>query len=480
MASDSNSWKLVVAAGASAAVTAVAMWATRPTPPPPPPPPTVAQTAPEVGEKEPEQAKAPEPAAEAPAAPPEAASPAAAGELPVAPEVGQAAPEVAPAVRVPKSDEEIRGYLGAAVDAVGPVEAQTALASARWTLDVRRGAFAGRVVAEIDDEHVSLEHAASGVRIERQGERCRSRLGGVTMPCQAHELALVTFLGQARRGALPALWRAGVPGGYRVVLDGKTNRLTMWNAGFVERQGTCDRKVKSLALRFDAARERLIGMVPLCLACETIAYADVERFGAVELPRRWHVPPADPAAEAPADPKAREAAAERAAECATLDVTIVDVESAKVGPSQMADAKAESAPRIESRPKQTLHVAPAPALASMVETLGELAPSSNDVDRSGKVVALLPGEGLRVGLTMRRTSVDAAKVVLPAGKVARQRYVIGPSDLAIRLREFRDAVGSKHKLADVPAVAWPLRLDAGFGLADERPRPFEFEVAITD
>ncbi|MCB9738393.1 MAG: hypothetical protein H6747_03930 [Deltaproteobacteria bacterium] len=477
MASESNSWKLVVAAGASAAVTAVAMWATRSPPPPPPP---VAPTAPAAAEPKERPAPAPEAAEQEPVAAPEAASPAVGGELPVAPEVGQAAPDVAPAVKVPKSDEEIRAYLGAAVDAVGPVEAQLALRSARWTLDVRRGVLAGRVVAEIGPDRIVLEHAASGVRIERDGDRCRALASGVTMPCQHHEQILVTFLAEAQRGALPAIWRAGVAGGYRVVLEGEANTLRLWNSGFAGRNGACDRKAMSVALQFDAVRERLISLEPACLECAPIAYSDVERFGAVTFPRRWYVPRGDRRTEPDAEPKPGQRKAELAAECAELDVTIVEVEAAPVGPSQMADAKAESAPRIETRPAQTLLVAPAPALASMVETLEELAPSSNDVDRSGKMVALLPGEGLRIGLTARRTPADAAKVLLPAGKVARQRSVIAPSDLAIRLREFREAIGSKHKLADVPAVAWPLRLDKGFGIGDERPRPFEFEVAIAE
>lgn len=479
MASESNSWKLVVAAGASAAVTAVAMWATRPSPPPPSPPPA-APTAPAEAEPKERPAPAPEVAEQEPVAAPEAVSQAAEGELPVAPEVGQAAPDVAPAVKVPKSDEEIRAYLGAAVDAVGPVEAQMALRSARWTLDVRRGVLAGRVVAEIGPERIVLEHAASGVRIERDGDQCRARAWGVTMPCQHHEEALVGFLDEARRGALPAIWRANASRGYRVALDGTTNTLRLWNAGFVERKGVCDRKSMSVALEFDAARERLIAQETACLECAPIAFSDAERFGAVTFPRRWYVPRTEQKADPAADPKAAPRRAELPRECAWLDVTIVEVEAAPVGPSQMADEQAEGTPRIVTRPAQTLLVAAAPALASMDETLAELAPTTESVDRSGKMIALLPGEGLRIGLTVRSASPGAAKVELPAGKVARQRYVIGPSDLAIRLREFREAVGSKHKLADVPAVAWPLRLDKGFGIGDERPRPFEFEVAIAE
>lgn len=487
MAAESNSWKLIVAAGASAAVTAGVMFFARPEPPPPTPAPAEAPAAEPAKPAEAPAAEAPAaeaPAAEAPAAElPTAASPA--GELPVAPEVGEAAPKEVPALRIPETQEQIRTYLQEASRAVGDAKLQGNLRSARWIFDVQRGPLAGRITLDLDDRKAVLRHPGQDLVLVQSGDRCRISRRGLSAPCEHHEQQLLASIRHARNAVLPEVWLAGARAPLAAKLVGTENRLVITAAGTGAQPGPdgCDAKGTHDVLRFAGAQGRVTSLVRACGPCRALVFEAHATIADLQLPRLWRAEiaarrtaapdaePAQPAADDPSDGGGQV--------CPWLEVALISVSPVKIELPELRAAIADAAPRIESRQAMRLGVAEVSTPSAFAEALGKIVETADDLDRSGMLGGFIVGAPLRFAMPLR-AGAGKTIVEIAAGRVARQRVSVSPGGLTAAMAAMVAEVGKSHRVGSGAQLAWPLEIDDGFLFADERARMFELEVPIAD
>lgn len=410
---------------------------------------------------------------------------------PALPEVGQAAPTTPPPVRVPANAKELQRYLDDVEAAVGKAEAQRALRSARWTLEIPAGPLAGRVVADLDDERSVVRHAGQDAVFVQDGEGCMLLRKGAVAPCELHEEVLLAVLRHARASALPALWRHGPGRKATHALDGSTNVVHVGanagkrNAGQQEARALPHPDGDRDLLAIDARNLQVRGVSNIGGICPRLVFDGWRRVRDFALPAHWRAEQEPPEqAVAPAAGAADVAAVgrERAAwVCGTLELLVLDVAAlpGRVERPALQPAAAETAPRFEQRIAQKLNAVALQRVGDFSSALPTVVPSSGALDRRGRLGGFVVAkDGLALAVPLLEGADGPGALAMAAGPVARQRMRVKPTLLVATLQQFAETLRGKRPLGDGPWLAWPLEINAGFVFSDDGERMFELEVPV--